>query len=129
MYREMQEGLLEAERRRATTKAWPAVAALAADGIPPFAPARPPYRWSLVRDDLVVDYLGLSDTGGPAFLVLVQEPDPGVTDDSPADEVHHRLGDGTLLHVSMWFRDDAPAAPAAITQPAAAGWTQIVVGD
>src|SRR5437764_972932 len=43
MYREMEEGLLEAERRRAATKTWPAVATLAAEGIPPFAPARPLY--------------------------------------------------------------------------------------
>lgn len=133
-YREMQEGLLEAERRRAATKAWPAVATLAAEGIPPFALARPPYRWTLVRDDVFVDYLGLPDAGGPAFLVLVQEPDPNTTDatdTSPADEVHHRLADGTLLHVSIWFRDGAPAVPAdrPVTQPAAAGWTQVVVGE
>jgi hypothetical protein len=131
MYRETQEGLLEAERRRAATKAWPAVATLAADGIPPFALARPPYHWTLVRDDVFVDYLGLSDAGGPAFLVLVQEPDPNTSDASPSDEVHHRLADGTLLHVSIWFRDSASAVPAErpVTQPAAAGWTQVVVGE
>ena len=95
---------------------------------------RPLYRWTLVRDDVFVDYLGLPDAGGPAFLVLVQEPDrntTGTTDASPADEVHHRLADGTLLHVSIWFRDGAPAVPAdePVTQPAAAGWTQVVVGE
>jgi hypothetical protein len=131
MYREMQEGLLEAERRRAATKAWPAVATLAADGIPPFALARPPYRWTLVRDDVFVDYFGLPEAGGPAFLVLVQEPYANTTDASPADEVHHWLADGTLLHVSIWFRDGAPAVPAdrPVTQPAASGWTQVVVDE
>jgi hypothetical protein len=131
MYREMQEGLLETERRRAATKAWPAVSTLAAEGIPPFTLARPPYRWTLVRDDVFVDYIGLPDAGGPAFLLLVQEPDPNIADASPADELHHRLADGTLLHVSIWFRDGAPAVPAGrpVTQPAAAGWTQVVVGE
>ena len=133
MYRQIEEGLLEAERRRSTTKGWPAVATLAAEGIPPFAPARPLYRWTLVRDGVFVDYLGQPDAGGPAFLVLVQEPErdtSDTTDASPADEVHHRLADGTLLHVSIWFRDGAPAVPGdqPVTQPAAAGWTQVVVG-
>src|SRR5437868_3366251 len=36
MFRELQEGLLEAERIRGTTGRWPDAAALAADGIPPF---------------------------------------------------------------------------------------------
>src|SRR5215467_4108693 len=37
MFRELQEGLIEAESRRASTGAWPATAALAEEGIPPFA--------------------------------------------------------------------------------------------
>ena len=37
MFRELQEGLLEAEARRSATAAGPIAAALAADGIPPFA--------------------------------------------------------------------------------------------
>jgi len=38
IFRELQEGLLEAERMRAATGDWPDVAALAAEGVPPFAP-------------------------------------------------------------------------------------------
>ena len=133
MYREMQEGLLEAEYRRAATKRWPAVATLAAQGIPPFAPARPPYRWSLAQDRVFVNYVGLPEPDGPAFLALVQEPDPNAVDVAPGgllDEFHHRLADGTLLHVSMWFRAAAAAVPVdrPLTQPAAAGWTQVLVG-
>jgi hypothetical protein len=133
MYREMQEGLLEAEYRRAATKLWPAVGTLAAEGIPPFALARPPYRWSLAQDGVFVNYVGLPEPGGPAFLALVQEPDPDAIDAAPAplDEAHHRLADGTLLHVSIWFRAAAAAAVPAdrpLTQPAAAGWTQVLVG-
>ena len=37
VFRELQEGLLEAERMRAQTGRWPDVAALEAEGIPPFA--------------------------------------------------------------------------------------------
>ena len=133
MYREMQEGLLEAEHRRAATRLWPAVDTLAAQGIPPFAPTRPAYRWSLVQDGVFVNYVGLPEPDGPAFLALVQEPDPNAIDAAPAtllDEVHHRLADGTLLHVSIWFHAAAAAVPAdrPLTQPAAAGWTQVLVG-
>ena len=132
MYREMQEGLLEAESRRAATKVWPAVGTLAAQGIPPFALTRPPYRWSLAQDGVFVNYVGLPEPGGPAFLALVQEPDANAIDAAPAplDEAHHRLADGTLLHVSIWFRAAAAAVPAdrPLTQPAAAGWTQVLVG-
>src|SRR6186997_1090897 len=37
VYRELQEGLLEAERMRAETGRWPDVTALETEGIPPFA--------------------------------------------------------------------------------------------
>jgi hypothetical protein len=133
MYREMQEGLLEAERRRAATRRWPAVEALAPDGIPPFASARPAYRWSLAQDGPVVNYLGLPEQDGAAFVALVQEPEPGAVDPgvrAALDEFHHRLADGTLLHVSIWFRAATTTAPAdrLLAQPAATGWTQVVVG-
>src|SRR5262245_59569802 len=38
MFRELQEGLLEAERRRADRGTWPPISSLVEDGIPPFAP-------------------------------------------------------------------------------------------
>jgi Family of unknown function (DUF6162) len=133
MYRDMQEGLLEAEHRRAATKRWPAVATLAAEGIPPFAVTRPPYRWGFAQDGVFVNYVGVPERDGPAFLALVQEPDPDAIDIAPAglvDEFHHRLSDGTLLHASIWFRAAAADVPAdrPLTQPAAAGWTEVLVG-
>jgi len=135
MYREIQEGVLEAENARAATKQWPAVDTLAAQGIPPFALASPAYRWRLVRDGVVVNYVGTPapQSDEPAFLVLIQEPEPGYVDTPTAllDEVHHRLADGTLLHVSIWFH---PAATAAATdqvlaEPSTAGWMQVLVGS
>jgi hypothetical protein len=134
MYREMQEGMLEAENARAATRQWPAVETLAAEGIPPFALASPSYRWRLVRDGVLVNYVGMPApaSDGPAFLALIQEPDPGSVDTAttPPDEIHHRLADGTLLHVSIWFRATAPAEPPdrVLAQPSTAGWTQVLVG-
>ena len=63
-FRQLQEGAIEAENRRATVKSWPAVAALAADGIPPFAKDpidRAHYRWTMTRDGPVVNYRGEPD--------------------------------------------------------------------
>jgi hypothetical protein len=174
MFRELQEGLLEAENARSATGRWPAPAALAEQGIPPFAAAagvagaaggakipagampgdaggarlrgggaaaRRLYRWELRREGLVVNYLGVpADGRDPAFLLLVQEPDPRVPPAAAAgqavDEVHHRLADGTLLHVSTWMRAAAPPAaasgagdlPGVIVEPFARGWTQLLAG-
>jgi hypothetical protein len=180
LFRELQEGLLEAENVRAATRHWPAPGTLAARGIPPFADAagrggRRLYRWQLRQEGPVVNYLGLpADRRDPACLLLMQEPDPGAPAEgslaggpaggagpaqgaraiagaagaagAPAtDEVHHRLADGTLLHVSVWLRE-APAAggsgaaspsvaaddpgrdPGVIAVPYARGWTQVLVG-
>jgi hypothetical protein len=177
LFRELQEGLLEAENVRSSARRWPAPAALAAQGIPPFADApgrggRRNYHWQLRQEGLIVNYLGMpADARDPAFLLLVQEPDPpapaagpappaGAAAGAPArgaeaaasgvlaqatDEVHHRLADGTLLHVSTWMRA-APAPPAApamtprgaveaprddpglVAEPYARGWVQLLIG-
>jgi hypothetical protein len=164
LFRELQEGLIEAENVRSSARRWPAPAALAAQGIPPFADApgrggRRNYRWQLRQEGLIVNYLGMpADARDPAFLLLVQEPDPRAPAAGPAqpasagagapargteaasaasgvlaqttDEVHHRLPDGTLLHVSTWMlagaasRDD----PGLIAEPYARGWNQLLIG-
>ncbi|HXO30521.1 MAG TPA: hypothetical protein VOA80_24470 [Thermoanaerobaculia bacterium] len=183
LFRELQEGLLEAENVRSSTRRWPAPGTLASRGVPPFADAagrggRRFYRWQLRQEGTIVNYLGLpADRRDPAFLLLVQEPDPGApAQGSPpggpaggagpaqgaraigggtagaaagaqaTDEVHHRLADGTLLHVSVWLRESPSATPGAgaagpsvaaddpgrdagvIAVPYARGWTQVLVG-
>ncbi len=131
MFRELQEGLLEAEVRRADRGSWPAVASLAADGIPPFASdptARGgQYVWRLIVNGSVVNYLGLpSRPGAPAWLVLVQEPEPGaLPDPAREDEEHHRLITGDMLHVSTWVRATAVIPSGTIRAPQAEGWTQL----
>jgi hypothetical protein len=139
LFRELQEGLLETENVRSSTRRWPAPAALASQGIPPFAggPARGGrrrYRWELRQEGLYVNYLGLpADRRDPAFLLLVQEPDPQApAAASPNDEVHHRLTDGSVLHVSTWMRPPGAGAAGAggevIVEPYLQGWTQLLVG-
>jgi hypothetical protein len=131
MFRELQEGLLEAETRRADRGVWPAVSSLATDGIPPFA--RDPtakggeYAWHLTASGTAVNYLGLpQQSGASAWLVLVQEPEPGAPPD-PAreDEEHHRLITGVMLHVSTWVRADPHVESRIIRTPQAEGWTQL----
>lgn len=181
LFRELQEGLLEAENARSSTRRWPAPAELAAQGIPPFADAagrggRHSYQWQLRQEGPIVNYLGMpADRRDPAFLLLVQEPEtqaalapasgpfprppegaqslggqPGALPQAmqamqATDEVHHRLADGTLLHVSIWRREtqtarmsgagspsggavDLGREPGVIAEPYARGWIQVLVG-
>jgi hypothetical protein len=131
VFRYLQEGILEAETRRSTTGAWPDVPALAADGIPPFAPdpteKSVKYTWRLLRDGAYVNYLGIPDRPGmPAWLVLVIEPQFGVPDPAKEDETHHRLLDGTTLQVSTWNHTKGGAVKGALLRvPQSDGWTQL----
>ena len=135
VFRELQEGLLEAERIRAETGRWPDVAALQAEGIPPFA--RDPtqkidYTWTSVRQDWAINYLGVpSDRSQPAWVLIVLEPEPGApSDPAPNDETHHRLPDGTTLHVSIWNvpEEKRRSGFAALRLPQNEGWTNWLVG-
>jgi len=141
LFREMQEGLTEAERVRAASGEWPSVASLAVQGIPPFARTNPAYAWRLFRDGLYVGYVGTPIAGAgptpgtvaPDVLALILEPAPGyqetIPPGAPPDETHQRLADGTLLHVTVWYRAGGPPLDdAALTRPFAAGWTQVLVG-
>jgi hypothetical protein len=139
MFREIQAGLIEAEKMRVATKRWPAVETLAAQGIQPFPLTDSPYRWRLLRESVYAAYVGAPAPGSdaPAFLALIQEPEPGYVETAmpatPPDEIHHRLSDGTLLHVSVWFRPaglppDDQLTMAELAQPFATGWKQVLAG-
>lgn len=135
-FRAMQEGVGEVVRARGTTGNWPSADALAADGVPPFAPDvldKAGVRWSSRSDGLFANYLGVPSAGpgAPAFLIFVQEPDP-VTGEKPpppsvVDEEHQLLADGTLLHVTYWKRPAAGLRNGLIIDPAIEGWAQIRV--
>ncbi len=118
-FRSIQEGITEAENVRGNGRSWPTPQQLAEEGVPPFAP--------------VVNYLGRSSKADePAFLVLIQEPEPGFPGDppdTPVDEIHHRLRNGMLLHVSVWMSDVDPGADVGlVSRPYEGGWRQIIVG-
>jgi hypothetical protein len=132
MFRELQEGLLEAELVRSTDGSWPLPAALADSGIPPFAldptakGAR--YRWARRQEGWIINYVGTPDRSeAPAWLLLIQEPQPGVPPDQLyEDEEHHKLIDGTMLHVSTWKHlKGAAVAERLISAPQIEGWQQL----
>lgn len=132
VFRELQEGLIEAEAIRASTGEWPTAEALAAEGIPPFAhdPTAGAHacRWVQRQEGATVTYMGVPEQpGAPAWLIVVREPAPGERPDQPnEDEEHHRLTDGTMLHVSTWLREDAPSTGTSFVRtPQAEGWTQV----
>ena len=134
MFRALHEGLLEAENLRSAGGAWPTPAALAEQGIPPFAAdptERERYTWTLHHEGILLNYLGLPRAPGrPAYLLFVQEPTPGAPPDrAPNDEEHHRLANGEVLHVSVWLH--APGAKLGDVLyglPEADGWTQLLAG-
>lgn len=143
MFRELQVGLLEAETMRSLDGEWPAVATLAAEGIEPFAPnpalKSSSYTWRQIRDGRFINYLGIPATtpvlgprrptsvaGAPAWLVLVQEPDPAAPEPFLDDEDHDRLVDGSVLHVSIWNRPEGAFVPTNVLRsPQAEGWIQL----
>jgi hypothetical protein len=139
VFLQLEELLTEAERGRAQTGAWPTAEALASDGVTPFA-ADPidhvGYQWRHLATGKAVNYLGSAPVGSarPSFVLLILEPDAGIANDpnQPLDEFHHRLPDGTLLHVSVWLGPGAALGDpsAAIARlPVEAGWRQVVTGQ
>lgn len=130
VFRELQEGLIEAEAARAGSSTWPTPHALADEGIPPFAidpTQRIRYDWQLIQAGTIVNYVGIPKSGdAPAWLLFVQEPEAGVPPDQTfEDEEHHRLG-GAMLHVSTWMHADGRDVPKrAVRLPQAEGWTQL----
>lgn len=143
MFRELQVSLIEAETIRSATGEWPLVSTLAAEGIEPFAPnpalKGPSYTWRLIREGRFINYVGLPATplastpqdptratGSPAWLLLVQEPDPAAPEPFVDDEEHDRLIDGSVLHVSIWNRPGGAASPANVLRsPQVEGWIQL----
>ena len=110
LFRAAQEGVLEAERIRSATGRWPTAEALGREGVPPFAADpidRAGYAWQSVAGGIKADYVGTprADPGRDTFIIIVTEPDPGTPNDplAPVDETHHRLADGTMIHVTFWM--------------------------
>lgn len=134
VFRQIQEGLTEAEIRRGRTSLWPTPEELAAAGVPPFARDpidRDGYTWTLLRRGTVLNYAGIPSPSSsePAFVALILEPDPGTPQDPLAltDEIHHRLSDGTMLHVGVWMRAGLRELKDPVGwEPTGDGWLRIV---
>lgn len=131
LFRRALEGLAEAEDVRNATGKWPTIAELAARGIPPFASDpidRYNYRWQLVRDRYVVNYIGIPGwVDRPTFVIAGVEPEPGTAELAEVDETHHKLADGTLIHVGVYRGTIRKAPPGPLSQfPFIDGWRRIV---
>lgn len=135
--RELREGFLEAARARIKDGQWPEPEKLAADGVPPFANDGVDGKvrdWQLVQERRLSLYFGFARDGveRPALLLQVIESAPGDLEsrdpNTPIDEEHQRLADGTLVHVTTWYRDANAAAAGGdgSFRPEMAGWTQMV---
>lgn len=130
----LKQSLLDAEMLRTVTGLWPEAPAV--KSLPRNAPGgdtslpAAAYAWKRSSVGVVQHYLGLpaEDVSAAAWLIVIREPEPGVpTDSAPNDEEHHRLADGTVLHVSIWtHRFGGQVGPAFVPQPEAAGWIQLL---
>jgi hypothetical protein len=131
VFETLRQSLLDAEALRSRTGSWPDatdVASLPASI--PSASGSTAIAWTQTRQHLIVNYLGrpTGDTAAAAWLIRIQEPDPAVPQDTaPNDEEHHRLPDGTVLHVSIWtHRFGGQLTETFFAKPETAGWTQIL---
>jgi hypothetical protein len=119
-YADMYRQFAGLENARAVGGTWPEATTL---GVPS-------YQWSKARQGFYLNYLARpeGDSSNSAWLLVIQEPDPLATPDpAPNDETHHRLPDGTVLHVGVWTHRFGGQVPADfVRQPEATGWTQVL---
>jgi hypothetical protein len=119
-FRALRASVLTAESVRVQTKRWPELESMALPG--------PDYQWTRFERGVVVNYLGRPrDPSQPAWLIEIQEPEPGTAPDpAPNDEEHQRLPDGTMLHTYVWtHRLGGQIAAALVPQPQNTGWTEV----
>lgn len=119
-FRAIREQLLAAEALRARTSRWPEVDALSLPGSG--------YTWTRFERGVITNYLGTPrDPSQAAWLLEIQEPEPGMPPDpAPNDEQHHRLPDGTTLHVFVWMhRLGGDVAAGFVPQPQSTGWIEL----
>jgi hypothetical protein len=116
-FRAIREGLLGAEADRARRGAWPEQPHLASG-----------YEWSRLDQGAIINYFGApGDPAAPAWLLEIQEPEPGMAPDpAPVDDEHHRLPDGTMLHTYVWMHRYGAQVPVGfVRQPQNSGWTEV----
>jgi hypothetical protein len=130
LFTALRSGLLTAEAERARTSAWPDASALAARGIAPFSSSNDAggYQWTRFQQGAITNYFGQPrDPSAAAWLLEIQEPEPGMLPDpAPTDDEHHRLPDGTVLHIYVWMHRFGGQVPAGfVRQPQVSGWVEV----
>jgi hypothetical protein len=129
MYTAIRRGLTDVENERARTSRWPEPLVLAANGVPPFSTAATDgIAWQRFQRGATVNYFGQpSEPSAPAWLLMIQEPEPNAPPDpAPLDDEHHRLPDGTTLHIYVWMhRYGGRVTAAFVPQPQGDGWTEV----
>jgi hypothetical protein len=129
MFTAIRRGLEAVEAERARTRRWPEPLVLAAGNVPPFASAAADgIEWQRFQQGATVNYFGQPvEPSAPAWLLMIQEPEPNAPPDpAPLDEEHHRLPDGTTLHIYVWtHRYGGRVTAAFVPQPQSGGWTEI----
>lgn len=125
----LRQGLLDIEAERSRESRWPEPSLLAGRGLAPFADTEGAgFRWQRFQAGATINYLGLpADASSPAWLLAVQEPEPNTPPDpAPLDDEHHRLPDGTTLHIYVWTHQyGGRVPPRFFPQPQTEGWTQV----
>jgi hypothetical protein len=124
----IRQGLLNAEAERARTGAWPDVVSFTTGSAAGAGAPDGGYQWSRFQQGTIVNYFGRPrDPSAPAWLLEIQEPEPGTPPDTaPTDDEHHRLPDGTVLHTYVWMhRYGGQVLPGFMRQPQNSGWTQV----
>jgi hypothetical protein len=130
LYRALRQGLVAAEAERARTGTWPEPTRLAALNVAPFTSAAGAgsYQWSRMQQGAIFNYFGRPlDPSVPAWLLEIQEPEPGMLPDpAPLDDEHHRLPDGTTLHTYVWMHRFGGQVPLGfVRQPQSSGWVEV----
>lgn len=129
MYSTIRSGLPAMEADRAKTSRWGEPMVLAADGVPPFAAAaQDGLEWQKFQRSATVQYFGRPlDPAAPSWILTIQEPEPNTPPDpAPLDEEHHRLPDGTTLHIYVWMhRLGGRVTPEFVPMPQNNGWTEL----
>jgi hypothetical protein len=121
MFADLTKQMVAVEGMRAAEGRWPDGARLTSlQGL----------TWTGSREGYFLNYLATpsGDASAAAWLLVLQEPDPQApVDPAPNDETHHRLPDGTVLHVSIWtHRFGGQIDRKFVRQPERSGWTQVL---
>lgn len=127
MYNAVRSSLPALETERARLKRWLTPESLANQGVAPFA-GDTGVRWEQFHQGPIVNYIGIpTDPAAPAWLLAIQEPEPNAPPDpAPLDDEHHRLPDGTTLHIYVWMHRIGGRVPARfVPQPQSEGWTEL----